>query len=156
MSLRMFSPRAQFSRRIVRLVALAMLLSVASVPSMYAQDRQAPAEAGGPQGDVGPLAVPQKRQEAPPPPPPKPEVPRDMPEYSIRVDVPVVTVPVSVITKNGQFIPGLKAGNFRIYEDGVPQTIQSVTQSEAGITAVLLVEFASNSWVFMFDALNAS
>ena len=102
------------------------------------------------------MAIPQKREEAPPPPPPAPKAPANMPEYSIRVDVPLVTVPVSVVTKDGQFIPGLKPGNFRIYEDGVPQKILSASPTEASITAVLLVEFAHNNWSFMYDALNAS
>jgi VWFA-related protein len=46
--------------------------------------------------------------------------------------------------------------HFKIYEDGVPQQIQSVTMSKAPITAVLLVEFASTNYNFMYDALNAS
>ena len=46
--------------------------------------------------------------------------------------------------------------HFKIYEDGVPQQIQSVTMSKAPITAVLLVEFAASNYNFMYDALNAS
>ena len=46
--------------------------------------------------------------------------------------------------------------HFKIYEDGVPQQIQSVTMSKAPITAVLLVEFAATNYNFMYDALNAS
>jgi len=122
-----------------------------------APQTQAPPEAGGPQGDIGPLALPKKKEQ--PPPEKKPEVknPPGMPEYSLRVDVPLVQVPVLVTTKDGQFIPGLKKGNFRVYEDGVPQRITDVTQSkDAPITAVLLVEFASTWYRFNYDALNAS
>ena len=46
--------------------------------------------------------------------------------------------------------------HFKVYEDGVPQQIQSVTMSKAPITAVLLVEFAATDYNFMYDALNAS
>ncbi len=46
--------------------------------------------------------------------------------------------------------------HFKIWEDGVPQKIQSVTISKAPITAVLLVEFAATNYNFMYDALNAS
>ncbi len=127
-----------------------------SNPQQAPPQQPAPAEAGGPEGDVGPLAVPKKKEEAPPPPPPKPKAPEGMPNYSIRVDVPLVTVPVTVTTKDGQFIPGLKKGNFRIYEDGVPQNISNFTQTEAPITAVLLIEFAANNYYFMYDALNAA
>ena len=38
----------------------------------------------------------------------------------------------------------------------MPQQIQSVTMSQAPITAVLLVEFAATNYNFMYDALNAS
>ena len=37
-----------------------------------------------------------------------------MPDYSIKVDVPLVNVDVLVTTKDGQFIPGLKKDNFRV------------------------------------------
>ncbi len=120
--------------------------------------QQAPSEAGGPQGDVGPIALPKKKTDEQPPPEtaPKPRKVEGMPEFSMRVDVPVVTVPVTVLTKDGQFIPGLKRDNFRVLEDGVAQNISGFTQAEAPITAVLLVEFANTNYNFMYDALNAS
>ena len=79
-----------------------------------------------------------------------------MPDYSIRVDVPIVNLDVSVMTKNGQFIPGLKKDNFKIYEDGVPQKVANFSQQEAPITAVMLIEFASTNYNYLYDALNAS
>ena len=115
-----------------------------------------PPEAGGPGGDVGPYAVPKKKEEPPPPPPEKPKKIEGMPDYSINVDVPLVNVDVSVLTKNGQFVPGLKKDNFRVLEDGVPQKITNFAQAEAPITAVMLVEFASTNYYFLYDALNAS
>jgi VWFA-related protein len=120
------------------------------------QKPEAPPEAGGPQTDVGPYAVPKKKDEPPPPPPEKPKKIEGMPDYSIKVDVPLVNVPVLVTTKDGQFINVLKKENFKIYEDGVPQTITNFDVSEAPITAVLLVEFAATNYYFMVDALNAS
>jgi len=116
-----------------------------------------PAEAGGPGGDIGPIAVPKKKtEEAPPEKPRLGKPPAGMPEYSVRVDVPLVNVDVSVVTKDGQFIPGLKKENFRVLEDGVPQRVSNFSQSEAPITAVLLVEFASTYYQFIYDMLNAS
>jgi VWFA-related protein len=118
----------------------------------------APPEAGGPQGgELGPYAIPKKKEEPPPPPPPeKPKKIEGMPDYSIKVAVPVVNLDVSVVTKNGQFVPGLKKDNFKVFEDGVPQTVSSFNQQEAPITAVLLVEFASTNYQYLYDALNAS
>ncbi|MGZ4822665.1 MAG: VWA domain-containing protein [Terriglobales bacterium] len=116
-----------------------------------------PAEAGGPEGDIGPMAIPKKAEEPPQPKPqPGPKKVEGMPDYSIKVDTTLVQVPVLVTTKDGQFIPGLKEGNFRVLEDGVPQRITKFEVSKAPITAVLLVEFASRYYRFVYDALNAS
>jgi VWFA-related protein len=119
--------------------------------------QEAPPEAGGPNGDTGPYAVPKKGEEPPPPPPPdKPKKIEGMPDYSIHVDVPVVTVPVMVTTKNGQFISNLKKENFRVYEDGTQQEIHDFKIEDAPITAVLLVEFASTNYPLEVEALRAS
>ena len=119
--------------------------------------QQPPDEAGGPQTEVGPMAIPKKKEEPPPEKPKPPRKPEGMPEYSLRVDATLVNVPVLVTTKEGQFIPGLKEGNFRILEDGVPQQISSFNQSkDAPITAVLLTEFAATNYYFIVDAVNAS
>ncbi|MFZ1159877.1 MAG: VWA domain-containing protein [Candidatus Sulfotelmatobacter sp.] len=117
-----------------------------------------PAEAGGPGDNVGPYAIPKKTatEPPPPPPPPTPKKLEDVPDYSLTVNVPLVNVDVSVTTKDGQFVPGLKKEHFRIIEDGVPQTITNFSVSPAPITAVLLVEFASTRYRFMIEALQAS
>jgi VWFA-related protein len=115
-----------------------------------------PPAAGGPQNDVGPYVVPKKKEEPPAPPPEKPKKIEGMPDYSIKVDVPLVNLDVQVTTKDGQFIPGLHMDNFKIIEDGVQQKVTNFNQSEAPITAVLLIEFASTNYNYMYDALNAS
>src|SRR5260370_41127571 len=143
-----------------------MMLMCASV-RLVAQDQLAPAPnvntqepppaAGGPQTDVGPYAIPKKKDEPPPAPPPeKPKKIEGLADYSIRVNVPLVEIPVSVTTKDGQVISSLQKDNFRVYEDGVPQTISNFAVSQAPITAVLLVEFASTNYAFVIDALRAS
>src|SRR5580658_8654079 len=118
-----------------------------------------PADAGGPTGDVGPYSIPKKNtEEAPPPPPPAPPPNKveGMPDYSIKVNVPLVNVDVMVTTKTGQFIPGLKKENFRLFEDGSQQQITNFNVSKAPITAVLLVEFGATRYSFMINALQAS
>src|ERR1700758_427926 len=127
----------------------------APTPSVNAPEP--PPAAGGPQADVGPYAIPKKKDEPPPAlPPEKPSKIEGLVDYSIRVNVPLVEVPVSVTTKEGQFISSLQKDNFRVYEDGVPQTISNFAVSQAPITAVLLVEFASTNYAFVVDALRAS
>ncbi len=120
--------------------------------------QEVPAEAGGPDSNMGPYTIPKKREDAVPPPPPPVSAKKveGLPDYSLKVNVPLVNVDVLVTTKDGQFIPGLKQGNFRILEDGVPQAVTNFNVSPAPITAVLLTEFASTSYFFLIDALNAS
>src|SRR5580658_578734 len=120
--------------------------------------QEVPAEAGGPTGDVGPYSIPRKNPEAPPPPPPPASAPKTegMPDYSIKVNVPLVNVDVMVTTKSGQFVPGLKKENFRLFEDGAQQQISSFNITKAPITAVLLVEFGATRYSFMINALQAS
>jgi VWFA-related protein len=123
------------------------------------QQTQSAPEAGGPEGDIGPIAVPHKKEEQAPPKKeeePKPKKVEGMPDFSLRVNVPLVTVDVGVVTKDGQFVPGLKKEQFKITEDGVPQTISDFNQTKAPITAVMLVEFANNFQEFEYDALTAS
>jgi VWFA-related protein len=123
------------------------------------QDQAAP-EAGGPGADTGAIAIPKKKEaEQPPPPPPEPKVknPPGLQNFSLRVDVPVVNVDVGVILeKTHQFVPNLQKDNFRVYEDGVEQQITNFQRIQAPITAVLLVEFAANSWWFIQDMENAA
>jgi len=120
----------------------------------------APAEAGGPQGDIGPIAVPKKKEE-----PPKKEEPAERPkkvdgmgDFSMRVSSQLVTLDVGVLSKDGGFIPGLKKEYFRVLEDGVPQTVTSFNQIQAPITAVMLVEFSNNQYFYSFqiDSINAA
>jgi VWFA-related protein len=139
------------------LIGATALAQDQSSPAPAGQQTEPPPAAGGPQTDVGPYAIPKKKDEPPPPPPPAaPKKVEGMPDYSIRVDVPLVNLDVMVTTKDGQTIPHLKKENFRISEDGTPQTIANFNTSDAPITAALLVEFASTNYHFMVDALNAS
>jgi len=129
----------------------------AASPGENPNQQESPPEAGGPNTSDSPYAIPKKGAEPPPPPPPpKPKKIEGIPDYSIHVDVPLVTVPVMVTTKEGQFISNLKRENFRVFEDGAPQTISDFRIEQAPITAVLLVEFASTNYWLLSDTLQAS
>jgi VWFA-related protein len=107
---------------------------------------------------MGPYAIPKQLETPSPPPSPVPRQLEEMPSYSLSVNVPVVTVDAIVLSKNGQFVPGLKQENFRVLEDGVPQQITNFGQTQAPITAVLLIEFANSNYTtaFLADALRAA
>jgi VWFA-related protein len=173
-SFRRMNLQPNWALRWVSSVILCIAALAATLPA-FAQDQQTPppattqddngkpkqdvpAEAGGPGNDVGPYSIPKKKEDAPPPPPPPAAAKKveGLPDYSLKVNVPLVNVDVLVTSKDGQFIPGLKQDNFRILEDGVPQPITNFTVSQAPITAVLLVEFASTTYTYMVQALQAS
>jgi VWFA-related protein len=127
-----------------------------------AQPDQTAPDAGGPTGDNGVIAVPKKKDTAPidiPPAPAEPKVknPEGMPNYSLKIDVPEVTVDVGVLLeKTHQFVPGLKPTNFRVYEDGVAQKVSGFKRVEAPITALMICEFAANNYNYIYDMRNAA
>lgn len=127
-------------------------------PQQQQNQQNTTPSAGGPEGDIGPIAIPKKKEPEPkkeeaPKPPKKDEA---MPQFSLHVNVPLVTLDVGVLTKDGMFVPGLKQENFRVLEDGVPQKISGFNQTQAPITAVILMEFAKNFYDFEYDSLYAS
>ena len=171
------------THRAIRLHATASILILAALlfvlPSAQAQNApaaQSPAaqpparqqttpeqspDSAGPQTDSGPIVIRKKPESEEPPPPPAPAEPTvknpNNETYSLRVDVPIVNLDVNVILdKTHQFVPGLKAGNFLVLEDGVPQTITSLRMAQTPITAVMLLEFAANSYYLINDMQNAS
>jgi VWFA-related protein len=138
-------------------------LSRAQAPAQTPQQPdQATPDAGGPGADTGVIALPKKKEaaeDAPPPAPVAPKIknPEGMANFSLRIDVPEVTVDVGVLLeKTHQFVPNLKPGNFRVYEDGVPQKVAGFKRVEAPITVLLLCEFASTNYHFIYDMRNAA
>lgn len=161
--------------RLMAIIAVLCVASLLAAQTQSSQTSQQPAnnqqnqqqnqnstpEAGGPQGDIGAIAVPKKGEDSSTTKKdvaPKPKPVPGMPDFSISVKVPVVTLDVGVVTKDGMFVPGLKQTQFRVLEDGVPQTIASFQQTQGPITAVILTEFANNDifYQFSYDSVIAS
>jgi VWFA-related protein len=123
---------------------------------------QPPPDDSGPQTDNGAIILKKKKDadDTPPPPaaPAEPKIKNPGGDtYSLRVDVPIVNIDANVVLdKTHQFVPGLKANNFLILEDGVPQTITSVRVAQTPITAVMLLEFAANSYYLINDMRTSS
>jgi VWFA-related protein len=145
-------------------ISAATLVSLLFTLGAAAQQKPAdPTDDGGPVQDGGPVILKKKnptQDDTPPPPAPDQEKvvnPKGLENYSIRVDVPIVTVDVSVqLQKNGQFVPGLHAENFLVTEDGTEQRITDVRMQQTPITAVMLLEFAANSYAFIRDMQQSS
>jgi VWFA-related protein len=132
-------------------------------PTNQQQTAPPSSDDAGPQTDNGPIVI-KKKKESPDAPPPAPAAPTEEKvknpggaTYSLRVDVPIVSLDVSVqLDKTHQFVPGLKAPQFLVLEDGVEQTVDSVRVTQTPITAVMLLEFAANSYYLIRDMQNAS
>jgi VWFA-related protein len=145
-------------------LTLAALLVLAPGHS-WSQQKPTPAPPPPATDDAGPatngqIDVPKKKEptEVAPPAPAEEKVKNPDGEiFSMRVDVPIVNLNVNVLLdKTHAFVPGLKADQFLVVEDGVEQRVQSVRIAHTPITAVLLLEFASTSYAFIQDMQNAS
>jgi hypothetical protein len=172
-------PSVPVRRRFFPMLLLLALLASAALPFCRAQAPATPApqqpqqpdqatpDSGGPGADTGVIALPKKKEkdeDVPPPAPAAPKIknPEGMSNFSLRVEVPEVTVDVGVLVeKTHQFLPGLKPGNFRVYENGVAQKVTGFKRVEAPVTALLLCEFASrgnyySTYNFIYDMRNAA
>src|ERR1700738_1230860 len=122
-----------------RWLVLFVFVVVSLGASVYAQAPAGPQPVSPPQSNPAPAA--------------KAAPPQEKPQESgvtISVEVPVVTLEVVATTANGDIIPGLKKENFRVLEDGAPQTITNFAPSDAPITMVMLLEFSSRGYYNFF------
>jgi len=117
-----------------RWLVLFVFVVVSLGASVYAQAPAGPQPVSPPQSNPAPAA--------------KAAPPQEKPQESgvtISVEVPVVTLEVVATTANGDIIPGLKKENFRVLEDGAPQTITNFAPSDAPLTIVVLMEFSARA-----------
>jgi hypothetical protein len=96
------------------------------------------------------LAVPpgSLRASAQEPGPQKPNQEEKKPQYSISVEAPVVNVDAVVTDQDGNILSGLKKENFRVLDDGAPQTITNFAPTDAPITIVVVMEFSRLAYGF--------
>jgi len=64
----------------------------------------------------------------------------------VRIDTNLVTVPVSVVDRDGRYIPDLQQEDFQIAEDGVEQVIAYFGTVEKPFTVVLLIDTSASTW----------
>ena len=133
--------KAILSVALLAALATGLILPLAE-NSVFAQ-----APTGPQQGGSSP------QQQNPTPPPAAPGTAQQPPQagVTIAVDVPIVTLDVVATTQHGDIIPGLKKENFRILDEGVPQTITNFAPTDAPITMVLLLEFSSRGYYSFFS-----
>lgn len=70
----------------------------------------------------------------------------------IKVETNLVTMPVSVLDRDGRFISGLQQKDFQIFENGVQQKVEYFQSVEQPFTVILLID-VSPSTQFQIDEI---
>ncbi len=71
---------------------------------------------------------------------------------TIKMDTSLVSIPVSVTDRDGKFVPFLTKRDFRLYEDGLQQEIESFESVETPFHVALVLD-TSNSTMFKMDEI---
>lgn len=152
-----FRPQSSILLSVV--VALLALGFVAARGSEQSQAEQQPSQQqppSGPKPQVGetvllpkktpPAATPQPEQK-------KPEKINPSEIYTLSTSTNLVNVDVMVTDNNGNPIPTLGRKNFKVFDDGVPQTVTNFGTAEAPLTVCMDIEFSNKWWGFLYLAL---
>jgi len=70
----------------------------------------------------------------------------------LRVDTTLISIPVSVMDRNGKYIPNLTKDDFHVWEDGVEQRVAYFASTEKPFTVALLID-TSGSTRFKLDEI---
>jgi VWFA-related protein len=139
-------------------LVLFVALSAAPLASSLAQSR--PRRAGTPPAPTQTAPAPTAPQVRPTPRPEsapvRGEVNEELGEDEVlRVNAALVTVPVTVLDRDGRFISGLRREDFRILEDGTEQEISYFAPVEQPFTVALLID-TSGSTRFKLDDIQSA
>lgn len=63
----------------------------------------------------------------------------------LRVSTTLVTVPVSVLDRDGKYVPNLRKENFRIYEEGEEQEVAYFASVEKAFTVALVIDTSGST-----------
>lgn len=74
-------------------------------------------------------------------------------EEIVRIETNLITIPVSVFDRDGLYIPGLRQGEFKIFEDGIEQEIAYFGTTDKPFTVALLLD-TSPSTQYKIDEIH--
>ncbi len=63
----------------------------------------------------------------------------------VRVETTLVSIPVSVMDRDGKYIPNLRKEDFRIWENGVEQQVAYFASTEKAFTVALLIDTSGST-----------
>src|SRR5437016_4178293 len=125
-------------KSIVSLVFLLSIFAFSELPQ-FAQEKSRPGDAPA---EKQPATTGNKKQ-----------VPDD---DVIRVKTNLVTVPVTVLNREGKYLQDLRRSDFHVYEDNVEQEISFFSDSESPLSIVLLIDTSDSvAWASIGKAVNA-
>lgn len=125
---------------------------------------QQPSRSEGPATDVSPAARPSRppvlgganrdpNEQRPNASPQKDAGPEEVGEGDVvRVETTLVSIPVSVMDRDGKYIPNLRKDDFRVWEDGVEQQVAYFASTEKPFTVALVID-TSGSTKFKLDEI---
>jgi Ca-activated chloride channel family protein len=73
------------------------------------------------------------------------DVPVEDDDEEIKIETNLITIPVSVLDRNGRFISGLQEKDFQIFENGALQKIEYFASVEQPFTVVLLIDVSPST-----------
>ncbi len=86
-------------------------------------------------------------------PAPTPTPSADGEDEVIKIETNLITMPVSVLDRDGRFVSGLEQKDFRIFENGIEQKVDYFQSVEQPFTVVLMID-VSPSTAFRIDEIH--
>lgn len=74
----------------------------------------------------------------------------------VRIDTNLVTVPVSVLDRDGRFISDLRREQFNVFENGVEQKIAYFEPTEKPVTVALLLDTSGSTFFHLWEIKEAA
>jgi Ca-activated chloride channel family protein len=74
----------------------------------------------------------------------------------VRINTTLVTVPVSVLDRQGRFVPGLQREDFHVFENGVEQPIAYFEPTEKPFTVALLLDTSASTRFHLWEIKEAA
>lgn len=74
----------------------------------------------------------------------------------LRVETSLVTVPVSVLDRQGRFVPNLKREDFHVFENGVEQAVAYFEPAEKPFTVALVLDTSASTHFHLQDIREAA
>jgi VWFA-related protein len=127
----------------------AFAATISAQPKPQPAVAASPSETPRPKMATDPLAPPANDT------PPKTEAaPPD--SSALRIETALVIVPVMAMDKEGKYLPGLKAGDFEVYEDGVKQEISDFGSAETPFHVALVLDVSGSTRFKLEDIQDAA